>query len=171
MINFDKYYNYIKNAFKDYPYIEVIICHQNEDLMMVRIKSTTTNKNVKGFLEIKFDQDTIAFFGDFFADEYIDEFDNSWEKYTEAEIYAFLDKKIEEYKYYIDNGYIFTYYDNENKLVMYLHDVVDNKKFDEEVCKEVYFSFGKRGKSYAIVKTVVISNFYGEVVDTIKVNE
>lgn len=171
MKNFDKYYDYVKAAFKDYDKIKVYIYAQNEDVLLMRIEPNTISKYGRGFLEIKFDQDTIAFFGDFFADEYIDEFDNSWEKYTEAEIYAFLDKKIEEYKYYIDNGYFFNYFDWENQRIRSLPETIDNKKFDEEVCKEVYFSFGKRGKPYSIVKTVVISNFYGEVVDTIKVNE
>lgn len=167
IINFEKYYDYVKNAFKDYGRIKVYVYCQDDELLLMRIDPNITHKYVGGFLEIKFDQDTIGFFGDFFGDEYIDEFDNTWEKYSEEEIYAFLDKKIEEYKYYIENGYFFNYYTDEGKWRTYLAEVVEDKKFSKEFCEKIY------GKDIIKdeIKTVVISNFYGEAVETIKVNE
>lgn len=173
MKTFDTYYEYIKSSFKDYPRIKIEIYNQHEDLMMIRINPKILNNFTRGDLHIKFDDTNISFFWGFLVDEYMEDNDfvNVWEKYNEAEIYAFLDKKIKEYKYYIDNGYFFNYYDSEDKWVMYLAEIIENKKFDEVLCEKVYHSFGKRANPYSIVKKVVISNFYGEVVDTVKVNE
>lgn len=169
MLNFDKYYDYVKNAFKEYEKIKVYVYCQNENLLLMRIVPNVTSEYKSGFLEIKFDDTNIGFYGRFFGDEFMedDDFVNVWEKYSEEEIYAFLDKKIEEYKYYIENGYLFNYYTDEGKWRTYLAEVVEDKKFSKEFCEKIY------GKDIIKdeIKTVVISNFYGEAVETIKVNE
>lgn len=169
MLNFHKYFEYIKDAFKEYEKIKVYVYCQNEDLMMIRISAKISYKFIRGSLDIKFDESNISFFGSFFGDEFMedDDFVNVWEKYSEEEIYAYLDKKIEEYKYYIENGYLFNYYTDGGKWRTYLAEVVEDKKFSKEFCEKIY------GKDIIKdeIKTVVISNFYGEAVETIKVNE
>ena len=99
MRTFEKYYEYIKNSFSMYENIIVDIKVKTDDLLIVNIHTNYNASHIKNInMFIKFDQDTIAFFGDFIPDEFVDEFDNTWQKYSEKEILEILDKKITEYK-------------------------------------------------------------------------
>ena len=99
MKTFEKYYEYIKNSFSMYENIIVDIKVKTDDLLIVNIHTNYNSSHIKNInMFIKFDQDTIAFFGDFIPDEFVDEFDNTWQKYSEKEILEILDKKIAEYK-------------------------------------------------------------------------
>ena len=117
-----------------------------------------------GELGIIFDQETVGFFGDFLPDDYIDWFDNSWEKYSEKEILEFLDKKIEEYKNYIDNGYFFAFYnmdDKRERLWAYVY-TGDFNKIDY---KTVYLDQKPSNRAdYSQIKSVTVTNFYGDII-------
>ena len=164
MRTFEKYFEYIKSAFSSYPRIVVEIYNQNEWVMMVRIRPQYTNENAKGCLEIRLDQETIACFGDFFPDDYLDDsFDNSWEKYSEKQIFEFLDKKIAEYKHYIGNGYFFAFcYSNNEVEALWPHLYTgDFNKIDYE---KLYLSQNSEGVDYDQIKSVTVTNFYGDII-------
>ena len=127
MRTFEKYFEYVKKSFSMYEKISVDIKVQNNDTLIISIfPHSGKSHGIRGSLYFKFDQETIGFFGYFLPDDYIDWNDNSWEKYSEKEILEFLDKKIEEYKNYIDNGYFFTFYNE--------HDIEKNQ-FAEFSCR------------------------------------
>ena len=165
MRTFERFFEYIKSAFSDYPRIVVEIYNQNEWVMMVRIRPQYTNENAKGCLEIRLDQETIACFGDFFPDDYLDDsFDNSWEKYSEKQIFEFLDKKIAEYKHYIDNGYFFTFY-NQNSEIERVWAYVYTGDFNKIDYEKVYLD--EKPKSlvdHDQIKSVTVTNFYGDII-------
>jgi len=164
MRTFEGFFEYIKSAFSDYPRIVVEIYHQNQWAMMVRIRPQYTNENAKGCLEIRLDQETIACFGDFFPDDYLDDsFDNSWEKYSEKEMFEFLDKKLEEYKNYIDNGYFFAFY-KENHVRETLWAYVYTGDFDKIDYEKLYLSRNTEGVDYDQIKSVTVTNFYGDII-------
>ena len=166
MINFDKYTNYVRLAFKEYDRCIVKSKVKNDELgleiLIIVPKGHPQKPEASGELAIKFDQDTIGFFGDFLADDYVDWDDNTWEKYTEKEIYGFLDKKIAEYKYYVDNGYFFTYYDDSGKIENLVAEVYtgDVEGLDY---KKIYLQNGSES-DYEKVKSVTVTNFYGDII-------
>lgn len=167
VVNFDKYTNYVRLAFKEYDRCIVKSKVKNDELgleILIIVPKEDPQKQVKfGELSIKFDQDTVEFYGDFLADEYID-YDkiSIWEKYTEEEIYGFLDKKIAEYKYYVDNGYFFTYYDDSGKIENLVAEVYtgDVEGLDY---KKIYLQNGSES-DYEKVKSVTVTNFYGDII-------
>ena len=173
-MNFDKYFEYIKEQFASYEKIKVRIYAQWPDGMIVRIVTKYPDEalGVCGFLEIKFDEETIGFFGSYFGDEYVDDFDNSWEKYTEKQIYDILDKKIIEYKYYIENGYYAEYYDINGERHGQLPFVIKGSKINEEFLVKLYDRYkGQLQFNYKDIKTITVSDFYGDIViDKLKVN-
>ena len=165
MRTFEKYFEYVKNAFSMYKKILVKEKVKDYDILIVSISSIPIETHGKrGFLYIKFDQDTIEFFGDFLPDEFIDLFDNTWEKYTEKEIFELLDKKILEYKNYIDNGYLFAFYDQNNeqkKLWAYVY----TGDFDKIDYKKVYLDeLPSDRPDYSQIKSVTVTNFYGDFI-------
>ena len=165
MRTFEKYFEYVKKSFSVYEKISVDIKVQNNDTLIISIfPHSDKSHGIRGSLYFKFDQETVGFFGDFLPDDYIDWFDNSWEKYSEKEILEFLDKKIEEYKNYIDNGYFFTFYNE--------HDIEKNQfaevyigDFDELDYEKLYM---KRkfttDVDYIQIKSVTVTNFYGDII-------
>ena len=165
MRTFEKFFKYVKSAFIEYSNIVVEIYSQNQWGMIVRIRPNYTNSNnTSGCLEIKFDEDTIGFFGDFLPDDYIDWNDNSWEKYSEKEMFEFLDKKILEYKYYIENGYFFAFYNQNNKRER-LWAYVYTGDFDKIDYKKVYLDQKPSDRAdYSQIKSVTVTNFYGDII-------
>lgn len=167
MIPYEEYFEYIKTAFAENPRIVVEIYAQLQNCIMVRIRPVYTNSNAEaGCLEIRFDRDGIAYFGDFFADDFMDDIDkvNTWEIRTKEEILQLLDKKFVEYKHYIDYGYFFAFYDKNNRLqrlwpCVYTGDI---NKIDY---KAVYLDQRTRDEiSYDQIKSVTVSNFYGDII-------
>ena len=165
MRTFEKYFEYVKKSFSMYERILVGVKVQDNEILIISIlPSYNKSHGVGGNLYIKFDQETVGFFGDFLPDDYIDWFDNSWEKYSEKEILEFLDKKIEEYKNYIDNGYFFTFYNE--------HDIEKNQfaevyigDIDEVDYRELYTKRKfKTDVDYSQIKSVTVTNFYGDII-------
>ena len=165
MRTFEKYVEHVKHTFKPYKrcMVKERVKSVDREIITIVPVERPTNSLSYGELGIIFDQETIGFFGDFLPDDYIDWFDNSWEKYSEKEILEFLDKKIEEYKNYIDNGYFFTFYNE--------HDIEKNQfaevyigDFDELDYEKLYM---KRkfttDVDYIQIKSVTVTNFYGDI--------
>ncbi len=167
MRTFEKYIEHVKLMFK--PYKRCVVKERVKSIDREIITIVPAEHPAKplafGELGIIFDQETIGFFGDFFPDEYLDEFfDNSWEKYSEKQIFEFLDKKIEEYKHYIDNGYFFTFY-NQNSGIERVWAYVYTGDFDKIDYEKVYLD--EKPKSlvdYDQIKSVTVTNFYGDII-------
>ena len=165
MRTFEKYFEYVKKSFSMYERILVGVKVQDNEILIISIlPSYNKSHGVGGNLYIKFDQETIGFFGDFLPDDYIDWNDNSWEKYSEKEILEFLDKKIEEYKNYIDNGYFFSFYNMKNKEER-LWTYVYTGDFDKIDYKAVYLDQKPSDRAdYSQIKSVTVTNFYGDII-------
>lgn len=166
MRTFEKYIEHVKLMFK--PYKRCVVKERVKGIDREIITIVPAEHPAKplafGEVGIIFDQETIGFFGDFFPDEYLDEFfDNSWEKYSEKQIFQFLDKKIEEYKYYIDNGYFFAFcYSNNEVEALWPHVYTgDFNKIDYE---KLYLSQNSEGVDYDQIKSVTVTNFYGDII-------
>ena len=166
MRNFEKYIEHVKLMFKSYKrcMVKERVKSVDREIITIVPVERPTNSLSYGELGIIFDQETVGFFGDFLPDDYIDLFDNSWEKYSEKEILEFLDKKIEEYKNYIDNGYFFAFYNMENKeerLWAYVY-TGDFNKIDY---KTVYLDQKPSDRAdYSQIKSVTVTNFYGDII-------
>ena len=165
MRTFEKYFEYVKKSFSMYERILVGVKVQDNEILIISIlPSYNKSHGVGGNLYIKFDQETIGFFGYFLPDDYIDWNDNSWEKYSEKEILEFLDKKIEEYKNYIDNGYFFSFYNMKNKEER-LWTYVYTGDFDKIDYKAVYLDQKPSDRAdYSQIKSVTVTNFYGDII-------
>lgn len=166
MINFEKYVEHVKFMFK--PYKRCIVKEKvkkiNREIITIVPVDRPSDSIQFGELGIIFDEETIGFFGDFFPDDYIDWNDNSWKKYSEKEMFEFLDKKIAEYKYYIDNGYFFVFYNKNNEIETVWPDVYtgDFDKIDYK--KEYLDQLTSDNSNYCEIKKVTVTNFYGDVV-------
>ena len=162
---FEKYFEYVKKSFSMYEKISVDIKVQNNDTLIISIfPHSNKSHGIRGSLYFKFDQETVGFFGDFLPDDYIDWFDNSWEKYSEKEILEFLDKKIEEYKNYIDNGYFFAFYNMDDKRER-LWAYVYTGDFNKIEYKTVYLDQKPSDRAdYSQIKSVTVTNFYGDII-------
>lgn len=165
MITFEKYFEYIKNSFSRERDIVVGIKNKSDSTLIISINANSAKKQgIGGYLYIKFDQQTVEFFGDFMPDDCIDWDENFWKKYTEKEILSFLDKKIAEYKYYITNGYFFVFYNKKGDMVNCISYTLDEdfKNFDYEkmYSKEKFSS----DADFNDCKSVTVTNFYGEIV-------
>lgn len=166
MRTFEKYIEHVKLMFK--PYKRCIVEERVKSIDREIITITPIELPAKplacGELGIIFDQETIGFFGDFLPDDYIDWDGNSWEKYSEKEMFEFLDKKIEEYKNYIDNGYFFAFYrenDKRERLWAYVY-TGDFNKIDY---KKVYLDEKPSDRAdYDQIKSVTVTNFYGDII-------
>ena len=166
MIKFEKYIEHVKLMFDSYKRCIVKQRFKSDDREIITIVPVEHSINSLPFgeLGIIFDQETIGFFGDFLPDDYIDWNDNSWEKYTEKEILEFLDKKIEEYKNYIDNGYFFAFYNMDNKRER-LWTYVYTGDFDKIDYKTVYLDEKPSSRAdYSQIKSVTVTNFYGDII-------
>lgn len=166
MRTFEKYVEYVKHMFKPYKrcMVKERVKSVDREIITIVPVERPTNSLSYGELGIIFDQETVGFFGDFLPDDYIDWFDNSWEKYSEKEILEFLDKKIEEYKNYIDNGYFFAFYnmdDKRERLWAYVY-TGDFNKIDY---KTVYLDQKPSNRAdYSQIKSVTVTNFYGDII-------
>ncbi len=166
MIDFEPYIEYIRQSFKDYTrcLVKQKVKTDYTEIIVIVPSVYPPRPLTFGELGIKFDEDTIGFFGDFFSDDYIDWDDNSWEKYSKEEILQLLDEKIVEYKHYIDYGYFFAFYDKNNdrqRLWPYVY-TGDINKIDY---KAVYLDQRTRDEiSYDQIKSVTVSNFYGDII-------
>lgn len=68
-------------------------------------------------LGIQFDENTINTFSSFTKDYYVDEFDNTWEKYSEDEIVKIIEKLKQNFKNIISNGcYLIAYVGSRKEL-------------------------------------------------------
>ena len=166
MVTFEKYAEHIKFMFKPYTRCMVELRAKNSRREIYTIVSATQPANLQGYgeLGIIFDQNTIGFFGDFFGDEYIDELNNTWETRSEKEIFELLDKKIEEYKYYIDYGYFFIFYNMEGEEESTWPSACtgDLNKIDYE---KLYLSQKRQNEAeYSEIKSVTVTNFYGDII-------
>lgn len=100
------YLNYFLSKFKNIKSIDIENVVDRNDLnIYISRLIANTNKEFVRELGIKLDEDTISFFGDFIPDYCIDEFDNTWKKYSKTEILQILDKNAEKYLNVIKNGY------------------------------------------------------------------
>lgn len=166
MRTFEKYIEHVKLMFK--PYKRCVVKERVKGIDREIITIVPAEHPAKplagGELGIIFDQETIGFFGDFLPDDYIDWNGSSWEKYSEKEMFEFLDKKIEEYKNYIDNGYFFAFY-KENHVRETLWAYVYTGDFDKIDYEKVYLD--EKPKSlvdYDQIKSVTVTNFYGDII-------
>ena len=169
MVNFDKYTNYVRLAFKEYDrcIVKPRVKEDRIEILIIIPKERPQKQVAFGELNIKFDQNGIEFFGDFLPDDYIDGWPDTvtvWEKYTEKEIYGFLDKKIAEYKNYIDNGYFFTYYDDTGRERNQFAEIYTGD-FEGLDYEELYLKLMcKSEMEYSKMKSVTVTNFYGDII-------
>ena len=166
MRTFEKYIEHVKLMFKPYKRCAVKERVKSIDREIITIVPAEHPAEPLAFgeLGIIFDQETIGFFGDFLPDDYIDWNGNSWEKYSEKEMFEFLYKKIEEYKNYIDNGYFFAFY-KENHVRETLWAYVYTGDFDKIDYEKVYLDEKPEFLvDYDQIKSVTVTNFYGDII-------
>lgn len=100
-----EYCSYFLNDFSNDKNLNVKI--RADEPLKLTVIATINSKFAKdgtSELEVKFGEDTISLYSSFFDDYYVDEFDNTWEKYSESEILKILDDIKSVFKNYIDNG-------------------------------------------------------------------
>lgn len=110
----EKYCNYFLSKFKNNDNMIVFI---NENLPNDRVVMGGAYykhaKDGESEFGIRLD-DTIHTYSSFYPDYFVDEFDNTWEKYSEDEIYKILDEQYNLCENAIKNGCYIRAYINDN---------------------------------------------------------
>ena len=151
-----KYYlKYFLNYFIDIKNlsIEDVVDRSDINIYISRVKSINLN-SYSSELGIKLDEDTISFFGDFIPDIYVDEFDNTWEKYDKEGILQILDKYARLFLDVIKYGCYIEFY-KDDKICDVETKIIKNNDFNK-------FIEEQKGKNN--ISKIKFYNFYGNVI-------
>ena len=161
-----EYCEYFLEDFKKDEKLKVEIRVDRPDAMTLIATVSSKVDKINGYSEfcIKFDNDTIHTFNCFYPDYYVDELDNTWEKYKEQEILKILDEQIALCKNAIKKGLIVFAYKNNERVMSSTFFNKNKEKFNfEKIYNTEKF---KEHPNFEELTKIEVYDFHSNLLDT-----